>query len=59
MADLGRVLINAQIAAPLFLGHNHRLFKKFALTTIVDQAYNSNERPLPHGPTAKPPFGSR
>ena len=25
---LGRVLINAQIAAPAFLGHNHRLSKK-------------------------------
>ena len=25
---LGRVLINALIAAPAFLGHNHRLFKK-------------------------------
>jgi len=26
--DLGRVLINAQIAAPAFLSHNHRLSKK-------------------------------
>src|SRR5262249_39786468 len=33
--------------------------QKIALTAIVDQAYNSNERPLLRGPTAKPPFGSR
>ena len=25
---LGRVLINAQITAPLFMGHSHRLSKK-------------------------------
>jgi hypothetical protein len=33
--------------------------QKTALTAIVDQAHNSNERPLLRGPTAKPPFGSR
>src|SRR5262249_14026015 len=33
--------------------------QKIALTAIVDQAHNSNERPLLRGPTAKPPFGSR
>src|SRR6516164_3165888 len=35
------------------------LVQKIALTAIVDQAYNLNERPLLHGPTARPPFGSR
>jgi hypothetical protein len=33
--------------------------QNIALTAIVDQAHNSNERPLLRGPTAKPPFGSR
>ena len=41
------------------LADDELVFQKTALTAIVDQAYNSNERPLLRGPTAKPPFGSR
>jgi hypothetical protein len=32
--------------------------QKIALTAIIDQAHNSNQRPLLRGPAAKPPFGS-
>jgi len=35
------------------------LVQKIALTAVVNQAHNPNERPLLHGPTAKPPFGLR
>src|SRR5262245_39503571 len=49
------VLINAQIAAPAFLGHNHRLSKKSHSLPFVGRAHNSNKRPLlrePHGQAA-------
>jgi hypothetical protein len=41
-AGIGRSLINAQIAAPAFLGHNHRLSKKSHSLPIVARAHNSN-----------------
>src|SRR6266478_10233017 len=55
---------------PLFFGHrvidvqsvktsaaHDHLVQKIVLTAIVDQAHNSNKRPLLRGPTDKPPFG--
>jgi hypothetical protein len=47
---VGRVLINAQIAAPLFPGHKHRLSEK--LHSLLDGLWPRN---CVHGPTAKPP----
>jgi hypothetical protein len=49
-ARLGRVLINAQIAAPLFPGRKHRLSEK--LHSLLDGLWPRN---CVHGPTAKPP----
>jgi hypothetical protein len=40
------------------VGRHDRLVQKIALTAIVDQAHNSNKRPLLRGPTDKLPFGS-
>ena len=40
-----------------FYGPFTSVVQKTALTAIVDQAYNLNERPLLRRPTAEPPFG--
>src|SRR5262249_13457113 len=40
----GRVLINAQIAAPAFLGHNHRLSKKTQLSNVKIARHESGVR---------------
>jgi hypothetical protein len=50
--ELGRVLINAQIAAPLFMGHLHRLSKKLhsllsSIRRIIQTRGHSCAHPRP------------
>jgi hypothetical protein len=67
VGDLGRVLIKradrsaltlCYATAKYFLRLRFTVVQKIEFTGIVDQAHNSNKRPLLRGPTDKRPFGS-